>query len=537
MNKDQNTNDTSDWEPREARLAMLRRARELWNEDQPGTAWHEEAREHYLIRAALEQGRRSAETVVCTVAPMETSAGTDYFVHLRMGDREITPRMSKIEGRAQYEVDEWKWFFGQGEKPFCLDYDTDTLAAVSSEPAPNEYVWSDIDSAPRNKHVIVVSKRFPQPHEAMLYPNGWHTWGVSGTYRDDPYLWTDLPATPKKPAEGAVGPRYKAVKEALVKKGLHHSSELSKARAAFELWTVGRDIIRTTLLDAFETGFYQGLPHKSATLPNAMNARTAFDAWANIRDTTKTSLRDAFEAGYEYELPSCDDAMISLKDTAALGMVSPSVDLIEKAFEIGFSWRSQLIGQSLEDSRAIGRTMTSYLFDDINLDLSEFPSFESSDAGIVKGKALIVKALRELALKSGSNHVRLQKLEWSNDNLPSAKCIFGNYVINWRYRHVELLIGYGNSFTTSLGRIELDKDATVEDLKNAAQADYGSRLFSGLISSRALSDNGSYEAALRWIYENGFRHSSDCPEFVNVAFNDAYAPVRAAAKGDLDNGC
>lgn len=56
--------------------------------------------------------------------------------------------------------------------------------------------WKDIASAPRNKRLIVISKRFPEPHEAMLYDNGWFTWGVNGSFSDDPYLWTELPAAP-----------------------------------------------------------------------------------------------------------------------------------------------------------------------------------------------------------------------------------------------------------------------------------------------------------------------------------------------------
>lgn len=49
--------------------------------------------------------------------------------------------------------------------------------------------------------MIVVSQRFPEPHEAMLYDDGWYTWGVNGAYKDDPYLWTDLPAAPNVKAE------------------------------------------------------------------------------------------------------------------------------------------------------------------------------------------------------------------------------------------------------------------------------------------------------------------------------------------------
>lgn len=63
--------------------------------------------------------------VVCSVATMQTSAGTDYYVQLRIGDRTLTPRMYDIKGRADFEVAEWKWFFGQAEQPDILEFDTD----------------------------------------------------------------------------------------------------------------------------------------------------------------------------------------------------------------------------------------------------------------------------------------------------------------------------------------------------------------------------------------------------------------------------
>lgn len=75
-------------------------------------------------------------------------------------------------------------------------------AEITNCHAPGLVEWRDIATAPRNKRVIVVSKRFPEPHEAMLYDNGWHTWGVSGSYKDDPYLWTSLP----EPPAGTVSP-------------------------------------------------------------------------------------------------------------------------------------------------------------------------------------------------------------------------------------------------------------------------------------------------------------------------------------------
>ena len=76
--------------------------------------------------------------------------------------------------------------------------------------------------------------------------------------------------------------------------------------------------------------------------------------------------------------------------------------------------------------------------------------------------------------------IAVKPLEWNDDDLPAAKCVFGHYVIHPRYKHAELLLGYGNSTCTSLGRVELDKAATVDEIKAAAQADYDSRILSAL---------------------------------------------------------
>lgn len=72
------------------------------------------------------------------------------------------------------------------------------LSGIKATLKPSVYPdWQDVSSAPKEKRVLVVSKRFPEPHEAMLYSNGWHTWGVNGAFKDDPYLWTDLPPAPQ----------------------------------------------------------------------------------------------------------------------------------------------------------------------------------------------------------------------------------------------------------------------------------------------------------------------------------------------------
>jgi Lar family restriction alleviation protein len=64
-------------------------------------------------------------------------------------------------------------------------------------------------------------------------------------------------------------------------------------------------------------------------------------------------------------------------------------------FEMGFEWAMCLRGQTLEDSRAVGRTLFSDIFTPIadRLDTSDFNSFESADAGIVAAKAIIHAAL------------------------------------------------------------------------------------------------------------------------------------------------
>ena len=89
------------------------------------------------------------------------------------------------------------WLDGLRERiELVQDMAQSARVAADAPSPPAAPLWRDISTAPRNKHVVVVSKRFPEPHEAMLYDNGWFTWGANGAFQDDPYLWTDLPAAP-----------------------------------------------------------------------------------------------------------------------------------------------------------------------------------------------------------------------------------------------------------------------------------------------------------------------------------------------------
>lgn len=76
--------------------------------------------------AAADAPTARAADVRCSVGTMTTSAGTDYFVVLRMGDREMTPHSYSIRGRAELDVAQWRYFFGQtDEEPDILAFDTD----------------------------------------------------------------------------------------------------------------------------------------------------------------------------------------------------------------------------------------------------------------------------------------------------------------------------------------------------------------------------------------------------------------------------
>jgi len=71
-----------------------------------------------------------------------------------------------------------------------------------------------------------------------------------------------------------------------------------------------------------------------------------------------------------------------------------------------------------------------------------------------------------------------KKLLWveNEGEPPYAEADTGTYVINEHYRMVERIIGHGRSFQTRLERISLEKGASLEDLKTAAQDDMDARI-------------------------------------------------------------
>lgn len=76
------------------------------------------------IEAIISAALPNPSPTAC-VGEMKTSAGSDYYVCVRVGNRELTPHMHKIRSRAEYEVAEWLWLFNGGEKPDILAYRED----------------------------------------------------------------------------------------------------------------------------------------------------------------------------------------------------------------------------------------------------------------------------------------------------------------------------------------------------------------------------------------------------------------------------
>jgi hypothetical protein len=71
----------------------------------------------------------ATEPIEVSVLPMALSDGTtDYYSHIKCGDRSMSIYKHKIAGRSEYEAAEFRWLFGQGEKPDILAFETEAPA-------------------------------------------------------------------------------------------------------------------------------------------------------------------------------------------------------------------------------------------------------------------------------------------------------------------------------------------------------------------------------------------------------------------------
>jgi hypothetical protein len=91
------------------------------------------------------------------------------------------------------------------------------------------------------------------------------------------------------------------------------------------------------------------------------------------------------------------DAILALTSVEGVGEREGLTDA--DIFDMGYAWQQMLTGQTLEDARAIGRTLGCDLFQPIaeHVDAAEkemgFNPFQASDQGIVQAKAIIKAAL------------------------------------------------------------------------------------------------------------------------------------------------
>lgn len=74
------------------------------------------------LDTANDAGKVEGDGPTACVGEMQTSSGADYYVCVKVGDREITPHMFKERWKAEYEVAEWLWLFNGGDKPDLLAY-------------------------------------------------------------------------------------------------------------------------------------------------------------------------------------------------------------------------------------------------------------------------------------------------------------------------------------------------------------------------------------------------------------------------------
>lgn len=82
-----------------------------------------------------------------------------------------------------------------------------------------------------------------------------------------------------------------------------------------------------------------------------------------------------------------------LQASQTASVVEDAAALIKDAFDLGFAWKGQLVGQNIEDSRAVVRTLNSECFGNLKVDVSGIDGFTDAFVGICAAKAAIKKAL------------------------------------------------------------------------------------------------------------------------------------------------
>jgi hypothetical protein len=116
------------------------------------------------LRASLEKDAQVAPAPVVSVKTMKLSDGrADYYVSVAVGDREVTPHMFRIKGRAEFEVANWQWLFEQGPKPEIMDWldrtaDPDERATPAAQVAPPEPAEGEAVAWPGEREQTLLTK-------------------------------------------------------------------------------------------------------------------------------------------------------------------------------------------------------------------------------------------------------------------------------------------------------------------------------------------------------------------------------------------
>lgn len=130
--------------------------------------------EWWMIASSLQFAALPANTAgdgrpTVSIKPMQLSDNrTDYFVSIKVGDREVTPHVFREEYKAAYHVALYDWLLnGSGEEPDCVEFGPDDWPArVLSTPTPAPAVTGDVRSIEKilNDHFWTGE---PGQHEAI----------------------------------------------------------------------------------------------------------------------------------------------------------------------------------------------------------------------------------------------------------------------------------------------------------------------------------------------------------------------------------
>jgi hypothetical protein len=137
--------------------------------------------------------------------------------------------------------------------------------------------------------------------------------------------------------------------------------------------------------------------------------RQFYEDWKDAFVTAESGMRTNDVRARFPDLRSMQDAhgalVVLLSALRALPTRPREQEGVERlaleAFELGYCWRGSLIGQTLEDSRAVGRTLCSDVFEDwLPIDFDDVPSFDTADTGIFHAKNAIRAAISRRARRA-----------------------------------------------------------------------------------------------------------------------------------------